>query len=57
MAISEAIRTGLDKQRGTFDGVAVANIEYLGETDLPEDGAGNDQIYLIQIEFEVNYHR
>jgi hypothetical protein len=57
MSISEAIRTGLDKQRGTFDGVAVANIEYLGETDLPEDGAGNDQIYLIQIEFEVNYHR
>jgi hypothetical protein len=55
--IAEAIRTGLDKQRGTFDGVAVANIEYLGETDLPEDGAGNDQIYLIQIEFEVNYHR
>jgi hypothetical protein len=55
--IAEAIRTGLDKQRGTFDGVAVANIEYLGESHLPEDGAGNDQIYLIQIEFEVNYHR
>ncbi len=55
--IAEAIRTGLDKRQGTFDGVAVANIEYLGETHLPEDGAGNDQVYLIQTEFEVNYHR
>jgi hypothetical protein len=56
--IAEAIRTGLDRKTpGTFDGVAVAQIDYEGEAHLPEDDAGNDQVYLIQMEFTVNYHR
>lgn len=56
--IAEAIRTGLDRKTpGTYDGVAVAQIDYEGESHLPEDDAGNDQVYLIQMEFTVNYHR
>lgn len=56
--ISEAIRTAMDRKTpGTYDGVAVAQIDYLGESHLPEDGAGNDQVYLIEMEFDVNYHR
>ncbi len=56
--IAEAIRTGMDRKTpGTYDGVAVAQIDYEGEAHLPEDDAGNDQIYLIQMEFTVNYHR
>ena len=56
--IAEAIRTGLDRKTpGTYDGVAVAQIDYEGESHQPEDDAGNDQVYLIQMEFTVNYHR
>jgi len=57
-AIAEVLRTALDRKTpGTYDGVAVAQIDYEGESHLPEDGAGNDQIYVIQSDFVVNYHR
>jgi hypothetical protein len=56
--IMEAVRTALDRKTpGTYNGTAVAQIEYLGESHLPEDEAENDQVYYIVSEFEVNYHR
>lgn len=54
----EAVRTALDRKTpGTYNGTAVAQIEYVGESHLYEDEADNDQIYYIASEFEINYHR
>lgn len=56
--IMEAVRTALDRKTpGTYNGTAVAQIDYIGESHLPEDEADNDQIYYIASEFDVNYHR
>jgi len=56
--IMEAVRVALDRKTpGTYNGTAVAQIDYIGESHLPEDEAGNDQVYYIVAEFDVNYHR
>jgi len=56
--IMEAVRTALDRKTpGTYNGTAVAQIDYIGESHLYEDEAENDQVYYIASEFDVNYNR